>query len=86
MTPICYAIEHCEDYRTRKEISGGDRKLLAVIKAEEHLHRSMVRYERQQYATRIFQANSQSNRYLSINMDAADQAAYAYPVGTVIAL
>jgi hypothetical protein len=71
--------DDCEEFRTDKVEAGRDRSQLVVIRHNEALHHRMVSSERGFYAARIQQAKTVRDLVLSINIDAADQAAYGYP-------
>jgi hypothetical protein len=71
--------DDCEGFRNSKIEAGRDQTTLRKIRRDEFMHHRLVRNERGYYARRIQDAKSMPLLFLSINIDAADQAAYGYP-------
>jgi hypothetical protein len=71
--------DDCEEFRTAKLEAGRDRRKLQGIRRTEAVHHLMVTNERGLYGMRIYKTRTLPLMYLSINIDAADQAAYGYP-------
>jgi hypothetical protein len=71
--------DDCEDFKAAKKAAGRDRTALRDIKKREKAHHRANTADRVCYAQRIREARDAPDAVMSINIDAADQAAYGYP-------